>query len=112
MNKTLMFIQADMHRAINEGRRHMEISLLDLKELLTEVVKAESREQVEKCGHIFAWVRRDSLKEVREGRQLYCSVRRKKTDEYCEPVFCTPIGKKPVDAIAESAENTPLQADD
>lgn len=104
MNSTLMFIQADMHRAINDGRTSVDVNVLDLKELIAAVCAAEARETVEKCGHIFGWIRPESLKAVREGRNLYCSIRRKKNDEYCDPVYCDPFGNKPVDVVAEMQE--------
>jgi len=105
MNKTLLFVQADMHRAINEGRRSLDISVLDLKELLSAVASAEGREQAERCGIVFGFVRTEQLKGMRSGTALYCSIRRKKTDEYCRPVYCDPIDPKPVDAVANVVQN-------
>ena len=102
MNKNLLFIQADMHRAINEGRRSFEVSVLDMKELLAAVDSAASRGQNERCGVIFGFVRKETLKEMRSGKTLFLSARRKKNDEYCEPVYCEPTPR--IDA--ESAEQT------
>lgn len=45
MSKTLMYIQADMHRAINDGRKSFEVSVLDMKELIGAVESARAREQ-------------------------------------------------------------------
>lgn len=104
MNRTLIFIQADMHRAINDGKTHLEVSVLDLKELVAAVCAAEGREQVERFGHLFGWIREESLREVREGRSLYCSIRRKKNDEYCLPVYCDPKSPESIDVVAETEE--------
>ena len=93
MNKTLMFLQADMHRAINEGRRHVEVSVLDLKELLGAVESAAAREQNERCGVVFGFVRKEMLKDIRSGNTLFISARRKRNDEYCDPVYCDPTPK-------------------
>lgn len=106
MNKTLMFIQADMHRAINDKRTSIEVNVLDLKELIAAVCAAEARETVEKCGHIFGWIRPDQLKRMREGQTRYCSIRRKKNDEYCDPVYCDPLGYKPLDVVAKIEQDT------
>lgn len=94
MNKNLLFIQADMHRAINEGRRSFEVSVLDMKELLAAVDSAASREKNERCGVVFGFVRKETLKDMRSGNALFLSARRKKNDEYCEPVYCDPNEKK------------------
>lgn len=109
MNKTMMFLQADLHRTINNGGSSLTISVLDLKELLSVVASAEGREKAEKCGHIFGWIRKDQLKRMREGQTLYCSLRRKKNEEYCDPVYCDPIGEKTVDVVAH-IENTDATA--
>ncbi|MNE01996.1 hypothetical protein D3C80_944550 [compost metagenome] len=101
MNKTLMFIQADMHRAINEGRKHMEVSVLDLKEMIAAVASSEARDQKEKSGIIFGFIRPDRLAMMRCGKELYCSIRRKKSDEYNTPVFCNPEDGKTVYAVAQ-----------
>lgn len=106
MNRTLMFVQADMHRAINDGRRDLNISVLDLKELLSAVASAEAREKAERCGIIFGFIRKEQLMRMRSGKELYCSIRRKKNDEYCEPVYCDPINQKPVDATAQPIEDS------
>jgi hypothetical protein len=104
MNKTLMFIQADMHRAINEGRRHVEVSVLDLKELLAAVDSAAAREQNEKCGVIFGFVRPAMLSDMRSGKALHLTIRRKKNEEYCTPVYCDPLPRNPIDVVAETEE--------
>lgn len=100
MNKNILFIQADMHRAINDGRRSFEVSVIDMKELIAAVAGIEGREQVQKLGHVFGFIRDDQLKNMREGNALYCSIRRKKNDEYCTPVYCDPL-EKPLDQIEE-----------
>lgn len=104
MNKTLLFIQADMHRAINDGRRSLEISVLDLKELIAAVASAEGREQAEKLGYIFGFIRKETLNDMRSGKSLYCSIRRKKNLEYTDPVFCDPKERVPIDVVAETEE--------
>lgn len=100
MNKNLLFIQADMHRAINEGRKSFDVSVLDMKELLAAVESAKSREQNEKCGIVFGFVRKETLSDMRSGKALFLSVRRKKNDEYCAPVYCDPC-EKPLDQSEE-----------
>lgn len=89
MNQTLMFIQADMHRAINEGRRSVDVSVLDLKELLSHVLKAEYQE-IAKQAHIFGWIDPVKLRELRENGRYYASVRRGKNQTFSTPVFCIP----------------------
>ncbi len=96
MNQTLMFLQADMHRAINDGRKTVEVSILDLKELLSVVLKCEYQE-IAAQAHIFGWIDPIKLRELRENGRYYASVRRGKNATFSVPVFCMPVGK-PVDA--------------
>lgn len=110
-NKTLMYIQADMHRAINGGQRDLSISVLDLKELLGAVESAAAREKKERCGVVFGFVREETLSEMRSGKALYLSIRRKKNEEYNTPVYCDPL-QKSIDATTQTAQDTPLQSDD
>lgn len=110
MNKTLMFLQADMHRAINDGRKSLEVSVMDLKELLSVVLKCEYQE-VAAQAHIFGWINPEKLREIRENRRYYASVRRGKNADFSVPVFCIPTGK-PVDAIAQTDENPDQTSDD
>lgn len=111
MSKTLLFIQADMHRAINEGRSRLEVSVLDMKELLGEVMRAQARDEKEKLGIVFGFIRKDQLGNMRKGAELYCSIRRKRNEEYCEPVYCDPLAKTDVDATAQ-IENTDATTQD
>lgn len=109
MNKTLMFIQADMHRAINAGQKSMDISILDLKELLSVVLKSEYQE-IAAQAHIFGWIDPLKLQEMRENGRYYTSVRRGKNAQFSIPVFCIPTGK-PVGAIAQTEDN-PIYSSD
>lgn len=112
MNKTLMYIQADMHRAINNNQRDLVVSVMDLKELLAAVDSAATREQNEKCGVVFGFVRNETLSEMRSGKALFLSIRRKKNEEYCTPVYCDPLPKNDVDATTQNQDSTPLQSAD
>jgi len=111
MNRTLMFIQADMHRAINEGRRTFEVSVMDMKELLGAVESASARERCEKLGILTGFIRDKSLSEIRSGKSLYCTIRRKKNEEYCLPIYSDPIDRKTVDAIAQTEDNPTHSSD-
>lgn len=103
MNRTLMFVQADMHRAINSGQRDVVVSVLDLKEMFSHILKTEYQE-IAAQAHIFGWIDPEKLQELRENNRYYASVRRGKNAQFSVPVFCIPTGK-PVDAIAQTEEN-------
>jgi hypothetical protein len=112
MNQTLMYLQADMHRAINDGNRTLEISVLDLKELLSTVMSFEGRQLSERVGRVgqgCGFIRPDKLKDLRSGKRMYCTVRLRKNEEFSEQIYCLPEPKPPIDAIAETAENGHLQ---
>jgi hypothetical protein len=110
MNKTLMFLQADMHRAINAGQKSMDVSILDIKELLSIVLKSEYQE-VAAQAHIFGWIDPVKLREMRENGRYYASIRRGKNAIFTEPVFCIPKPKQDVDAIAQTEDNSAHSSD-
>lgn len=112
MNQTLMFLQADMHRAINDGQKSLVVSVLDLNELLAVVAKVEGREMVERVGHGFAFIRPGKLQDLKGGRSMYCTIRLRKNDEFSEQIFCLPKGKPELDVVAQTEQNTPLQNGD
>lgn len=105
MNKTVMYLQADMHRAINAGRTNIEVSILDLKELIGEVMRAEARDTLERAGQVLGFARPEQVVAMASGKALFISIRRKKDKhgEYCQPVYrdvlsSTTEPEKPVDA--------------
>lgn len=108
MNQTLMYLQADMHRAINDGNRTLEISVLDLKELLAAVMSFEGRKQSERIrsgGVGCAWIRPEKLKDLRSGKRMYCTVRLRKNEEFSEQIYCLPEPKPAIDAGAETVQD-------
>lgn len=111
MNRTLMFVQADMHRAINEGRKSVEVSVLDLKEMLSQVLKCEYQE-IAAQAHIFGWIDPEKLRELRENGRYYASVRRGKSPIFSVPVFCIPTGKPVVEeSVPSNGERECLAAE-
>lgn len=88
MNKTIMFIQADMHRSINAGRDSVVVSVLDLKELLAAVMSSEAKEISANAGHGVGYINGDKLKELLSGKRFYGTIRRKKSDECGERLYC------------------------
>lgn len=108
MNQTLMFLQANMHRAINEGQRSLEISVLDLKELLAAIMSFEGRElseRVAQLGQGCGFMRPDKLRELRAGKRMYCTIRLRKNEEFCEQIYCLPEPRPPIDAMAETSQD-------
>lgn len=106
MNKTVMFLQADMHRAINSGRTNIEVSILDLKELIGEVMRAEAKETLQRTGQILGFIRPEQCTAMASGKALYVSIRRKKdkAGEYCQPVY-REVQEKHVEVMPESSQD-------
>ena len=94
MNKTLIFMQADMHRAINSGCAHMEVEIRDIKELLAAVDSAEAREVSERNGQVFGWISPIKMRQMMNGKRFYLTVRRAKSEEFSEPVYCNKQQRK------------------
>jgi predicted translin family RNA/ssDNA-binding protein len=107
MNKTVMFLQADMHRAINSGRTNIEVSILDLKELIGEVMRAEAKETLQRTGQVLGFIRPEQCMAMASGKALYVTIRRKKdkAGEYCQPIY-RDILDKSVEVISESSQDS------
>jgi len=105
MNSTLMYLQADMHRAINSGNSRIEVSILDLKELIAAVMSAEGREEFERVGQGFAFMNPEKLKDFRSGKRMYGTVRLKKNEEFSEKVYCLPDPKPAVDMVSKCKQD-------
>lgn len=96
-----------MQRAASSGARVLTVPITDLRELINAVVRSERREEVEKLGHVFGFARAETLSDMRRGKALHLTVRRKKNHEYVIPVFCDPSVKYEVDAVAQTPQNAP-----
>lgn len=84
----------------------MVVSVLDMKELLSHVLKAEYQETA-KQAHIFGWIDPVKLRELRENGRYYASVRRGKNSTFTTPVFCIPE-PRPEENEEELAESSPV----
>ena len=105
MNQTLMFLQASMHRAINDGNKTLEVSVLDLKELLSTVMSFEGQQisqSIGRSGVGCAWIRPDKLRDLRSGKRMYCTIRLRKNEEFSEQIYCLPEPKPPIDVATET----------
>lgn len=107
MNKTVLYLQADMHRAINSGVGTMEVSVLDLKELIAAVMSSEARETAERVGIVAAYINPLKLSYLLRGERFYCTIRRAKNEDFSSPIYCLPevkvLKEKSEEGIIESA---------
>lgn len=101
MNKNIMFIQADMHRAINSGVGTMEVSVLDLKELIAAVMSSEARETAERAGIGAGYINPEKLSDLLSGKRFYATIRRSKGNDFSERIYCLPEFKVLKDPVTQ-----------
>lgn len=95
MNKALQYMQADMHRAINSGATLMEVSILDLKELLSTVEACEKRQSIEFGGTPLGFCTSHKVRKMLAGKANYIHISRVRTENFDTPVCFTQMLPKP-----------------
>lgn len=74
MNRTISYLRADMDRANNQGARTLEISLLDLREILSLAESAEMHAQTKNATKHAGWIKPGSLSRLRSGGKNFTSI--------------------------------------
>lgn len=83
MSQALAYIQASVSRAVNDGQRSLSVSTLDLQELLAELASLKAKAlDAESGGLCIGFARPDMLDQMKTGKALFMSARRKKNAEY------------------------------
>ncbi|WP_338806862.1 hypothetical protein V8U11_06575 [Pseudomonas chlororaphis] len=87
MSQTTSYLLASLHRAMHQGDKTLTVSTLDLKEVLAELQSIKTREEM-KCsgGALVGWADPAKVREMREGKRFYLTVRRKKNEHFSKQV--------------------------
>ncbi|WDH24076.1 hypothetical protein [Pseudomonas chlororaphis] len=87
MSQTIGYLLASLHRAQHQGDKTLNVSTLDLKEVLAELQSIKTREEM-KCsgGALVGWADPVKVREMREGKRFYLTVRRKKSEHFSKQV--------------------------
>lgn len=87
MNRTISYLRADMDRANNQGARTLEISLLDLREILSLAESAEMHAQTKNATKHAGWIKPGSLSMLRSGGKNFTRISRRRSDEFNTEIF-------------------------
>lgn len=91
MNRTISYLRADMDRAKNQGARTLEISLLDLREILSLAESAEMHAQTKNATKNATkhagWIKPGSLSMLRSGGKNFTRISRRRSDEFNTEIF-------------------------
>mgnify|MGYP001576325403 FL=1 len=86
-NQTIAYLNAEVARAEQQGARSMDISLLDLKDVLRAAESGFALERSEKAGKHAGWVKPGSLAALRSGKKLFTRISRRRSDEFNTELF-------------------------
>lgn len=87
MNRTISYLRADMDRSRNQGDRTIEVSILDLDDVLKLAESAEHFEKASKPIKHAGWAKPGSISMLNGGKKKYTRISRRRSDEFNTEVF-------------------------
>ncbi|WP_092320352.1 hypothetical protein [Pseudomonas saponiphila] len=103
MNQAIAYTKACLHRAINQGDKTLTISVLDLKDILAELEKLETRQDPERpSAPLVGWADPEKIQQMRQGQRRYLTVSRKKGETFTQQV-CASSAQQVSDTTKEAA---------
>lgn len=88
-----VFLLAELHRAQHQGHRTLEVSTVELSELLARLEAAEARAALEYGGKPLGYACCDKMEAMRRGARKYLTVALYKSDKFNQQVMCLPGGR-------------------
>lgn len=87
MNRTISYLRADMDRAKNHGERTLDVSILDLDEILRLAASAEHFEKISRPPKHAGWAKPGSISMLNGGKKKYTRISKRRSDEFNTEVF-------------------------
>lgn len=87
MNRTISYLRADMDRAKNHGERSLDVSILDLEEVLKLAESVEYLDKMARAGKHAGWAKPGSISMLNGGKKKYTRISRRRSDEFNTEVF-------------------------
>jgi len=81
------FLLAELHRAQHQGARTLDVSTVELSELLARLEQLEARQAVAQCAPV-GWAPADKIEALRRGARKYVTVALYKSDKFDTQVAC------------------------
>lgn len=103
MTQAINYLKASLHRAINQGDKSLNISTLDLKELLAELESLRTRQDPKRPDEpLVGWADPAKIQQMRQGQRRYLTVSRKKGETFTQQV-CASSAQQVSDSTKEAA---------
>lgn len=87
MNRTISYLRADMDRAKNHGARTLDVSILDLDEILRLAESCEIHNLAVSATKHAGWAKPGSISMLNGGKKKYTRISRRRSDEFNTEVF-------------------------
>lgn len=87
MNRTISYLRADMDRAKNQGSRSLDVSILDLDEILRLAESSSMHERTGSAKKHAGWIKPGSLSMLRSGKKKFTRISQRRSDEFNTEIF-------------------------
>ncbi len=93
-NPSANYLRASLHRAINQGDRSLTVSTLDLKDVLAELERLQTDQDLSKPeAPLVGWADPSAIQQMRQGKIWSLSVTRKKVGARSQQICASTAGK-------------------
>ncbi|MFK3790963.1 hypothetical protein ACI2KO_11980 [Pseudomonas piscis] len=90
MTHAINYLRASLHRAMNEGDKTLTVSTLDLKDVLAELEKLHTRQDLTRpSAPLVGWADPEKIQQMRQGQRRYLTVSRKRGETFTQQVCAT-----------------------
>lgn len=91
MSRALDYLRADLHRAQHNGVTMMEVSTLDVAELVAKLEKLEKRGAIEFGGKPLGFCKGHKMRAMLNGSRSFITISRFKNENFDTPVSFTEL---------------------
>lgn len=87
MNRTISYLNAELDRSRQQGAKVMEVSLLDMAEILRAAESQAMQETKRSANKHAGWIKPGSLSMLRSGNKMFTRISRRRSDEFNTEIF-------------------------
>lgn len=87
MSRTISYLRADLDRAKNQGSRSLDVSILDLDEILRLAESSSMHERTGNAKKHAGWIKPGSLSMLRSGKKKFTRISQRRSDEFNTEIF-------------------------
>jgi hypothetical protein len=95
MTADLNYLRAELHRAMQQGARSMNVGIEELSSMLATIDSNKEREAREFQGKLFGFVKIHKARAMLSGSRVYLTVSHVKHADFAMPLYFTGIPEAP-----------------